>query len=211
MATVRFSKDLTEDILKNAGAKMAPLVEKATASRPPQDWGDRIYDVLFGEYRPVLTQLPAWWMSTQKEITIERIGSMSVNLGFALSQPMPWPNDMPSTPLARKAGYYRANELILTDHEAWKELADEVVAYKQRLADARKQVDEFKGMVSQIIGAYATLAPALKAWPPLWELIPEATKEKHRQVVEREKKDVKLEVDINKLTAMSVAARLGAL
>jgi hypothetical protein len=211
MATVRFSKDLTDDILKNAEAKMAPLLEKALASRPPQDWSDRIYDVLFGEYRPVLTQLPAWWVGTQKEITIERIGSMSVSLDFTFSQPMPWPIAMPSTPLARKASYYRANELILTDHEAWKELADEVVAYKQRLAAARNQVNEFKTMVKQVIEAYATLAPALKAWPPLWELIPENVKEKHRQVVEREKKDVKLEVDINKLTAMSVAARLGAL
>lgn len=211
MATVRFSKELTEDILKNAEAKMQPLVQKALATRPPHSWGDRIYDVLFGEYRPVLTQLPAWWTSTQKEITIERIDSMSVGLTFTLSQPMPWPNDMPATPLARKAGYYRANELILTGHEAWKELTDEVVAYKQRLAAAKNQVSEFKNMVSQIIGSYTTLAPALKAWPPLWDLIPEVTKEKHRQVVEREKKDVKLEVDINKLTAMSVAARLGAL
>lgn len=211
MATVRFSKELTEDILKNAEAKMAPLVQKALATRPPHSWGDKIYDILFGEYRPVLTQLPAWWMGTQKEITIERIGSMSVGLTFTLSQSMPWPNDMPSNPLARKASFYRANELILTDHDAWKELTDEVVAYKQRLADAKNQVSEFKNMVKQVIEAYATLAPALKAWPPLWDLIPENVKEKHRQVVEREKKDVKLEVDINKLTAMSVAARLGAL
>lgn len=211
MATVRFSKELSDDILLNAEAKMQPLVEKALATRPPHSWGDRIYDVLFGEYRPVLTQLPAWWVGTQKEIVVDRIGSMAVGLNFTLSQPMPWPNDMPSSPLARKAGYYRANELILTDHDAWKELTDEVVAHKQRLADARKQVAEFKTMVKQVIGAYTTLAPALKAWPPLWELIPENAKEKHRQVVEREKKDVKLEVDINKLTAMSVAARLGAL
>lgn len=211
MATVRFSKDLTDDILRNAEAKMQPLVEKALATRPPHSWGDRIYDVLFGEYRPVLTRLPAWWTGTQKEITIERIGSMSVGLSFTLSQPMPWPNDMPAFPLARKAGYYRANELILNEHDAWKELTDEVVAYKQRLSAAKQQVAEFRGMVSQIIGSYTTLAPALKAWPPLWELVPEATKEKHRQVVEREKKDVKMEVDINKLTAMSVAARLGAL
>jgi hypothetical protein len=64
-------------------------------------------------------------------------------------------------------------------------------------------------MVKKVIEAYTTLAPALKAWPPLWELIPENYKNKHRQVVEREKKEVKLDVDINKLTALSTAAKFG--
>jgi hypothetical protein len=40
-------------------------------------------------------------------------------------------------------------------------------------------------------------------------LIPENYKNKHRQVVEREKKEVKLDVDINKLTALSTAAKFG--
>lgn len=211
MATVRFSKELTDDILKNAEAKMAPLVQKARDSRPSQAWGDKIYNILFGEYQQTLARLPSWWVSTQNDIIVERIDSMSVSLGFALSQPMPWPDEMPATPKARKAGYYRSNELILTGDEVWKELTEEIVAYKQRMAAAQNQVKEFRDMVCKVIEAYTTLAPALKAWPPLWELIPEATKNKHRQVVERDKKDVRLEIDLDKLTSMSVAARLGAL
>jgi len=52
-----------------------------------------------------------------------------------------------------------------------------------------------------VIEAHATLAPALKMWQPLWDLIPEEYKDRHRQVVEREKKDVKVDVDLTALTA----------
>jgi len=38
-------------------------------------------------------------------------------------------------------------------------------------------------------------------WQPLWDLIPEEYKERHRQVVEREKKEVKVDVDLTALTA----------
>jgi hypothetical protein len=53
------------------------------------------------------------------------------------------------------------------------------------------------------------LAPALKAWPALWELIPDDVKEKHREVKERSKGGIDLDVDLNKLTAVSTAAKFG--
>jgi hypothetical protein len=64
-------------------------------------------------------------------------------------------------------------------------------------------------MVYKICNTYSTLAPALKAWPPLWELIPENVKDTHRKIVERTKNDVVLDVDIGKLTALSTAAKFG--
>jgi hypothetical protein len=64
-------------------------------------------------------------------------------------------------------------------------------------------------MVKKVCGAYTTLAPALKAWPPLWELIPENYKNKHREIKERVKNEVVLDVDIGKLTALSTAAKFG--
>jgi hypothetical protein len=40
-------------------------------------------------------------------------------------------------------------------------------------------------------------------------LIPEDVKDKHREIKVREKTEVVLDVDINKLTAMSTAAKFG--
>jgi len=45
-------------------------------------------------------------------------------------------------------------------------------------------------------------------WPPLWDLIPEEYKDRHRQVVEREKKEVVVNVDLGTLTATVVAHKL---
>jgi len=66
----------------------------------------------------------------------------------------------------------------------------------------------FVNAVKEVITAHATLSPALKMWPPLWDLIPEEYKERHRQVVEREKKEVVVNVDLGTLTATVVAHKL---
>jgi hypothetical protein len=83
------------------------------------------------------------------------------------------------------------------------------VAYNQRVSAAQQRQADFVNMVSKVCDAYTTLAPALKAWPPLWDLIPDDVKDKHREIKERTKNEVVLDVDINKLTAMSTAAKFG--
>ena len=47
-------------------------------------------------------------------------------------------------------------------------------------------------------------------WPPLWELVPERYKERHREIVTRSKKDINVSVDLDKMTAITVAHKLGA-
>jgi hypothetical protein len=64
-------------------------------------------------------------------------------------------------------------------------------------------------MVTKVIEAHATLAPALKVWPPLWELIPDEYKDRHREIKVQGKKEVTIDVDLGKLTAMSTAAKFG--
>jgi hypothetical protein len=40
-------------------------------------------------------------------------------------------------------------------------------------------------------------------------LVPEDVKDKHREIKEREKKEVVLDVDVGRLTALSTAAKFG--
>jgi hypothetical protein len=127
---------------------------------------------------------------------------------FTFATPQPWPYSLPETKLAKRDGMY-SDGIVLKDDLVWAEFLTEVTAYHERVKVATQRQHEFVDMVKKVIEAYTTLAPALKAWPPLWELIPENYKNKHRQVVEREKKEVKLDVDINKLTALSTAAKFG--
>ena len=45
-------------------------------------------------------------------------------------------------------------------------------------------------------------------WQPLWDLIPEEYKERHRKIVERTKTDTQVDVDLGSLTATVVAHKL---
>jgi hypothetical protein len=208
MATVRFSKELIDRIIKNARSKMAPAVTKAEESKPDNSWGQRIYDTMFLEAKPIISQAPAGWLKTVDRMHIEQVGSIRCDMGFTLNPPMPWPYTFPSSDLAKKERNY-SDSIVLRDHLTWGEFHAEVVAYNERVATARQRQNEFVDMVSKVCNAYSTLAPALKAWPPLWDLIPEDVKDKHREIKERTKNEVVLDVDIGKLTALSTAAKFG--
>jgi hypothetical protein len=208
MSTVRFSEELNTRIINAARAKMNPALEKAKGAKPDNAWGQRIYNILFGDVRPVLTQLPAGWVKTVDAITIGKVAGRSCDMKFQFSTPQPWPAVFHEFEFAKHERTW-CDEITLKDHSIWSEFEAEVMVYNDRVKAAETRQSDFVVMVNQVIKAYSTLAPALKAWPPLWDLIPEDVKTKHREVKERVKNEVVLTVDIAKLTAMSTAAKFG--
>lgn len=208
MATVRFSKELIDRIEKQAKAKMEPAVQKAREQKPDASWGQRIYDILFLEAKPIISQVPVGWLKYTKQIEISEVGGRHCGMTFEFATPQPWPHEFVESELAKKRSSY-GDSIVLKDHLVWGEFHAEVTAYHQRVQEAAKRRDEFVDAVKKICNTYSTLAPALKAWPPLWELVPEDVKDKHREIKEREKKEVVLEVDLGKLTALSTAAKFG--
>lgn len=211
MATVRFSKELIENIERNARAKMQPMIDKAKASRPDDSWAPRIYDILFGDVKPALTAVPSEWLNFTGSVTIDKVAGTRISLEFKFPARVAWPNSFPDNlkTLATPTYSYYNDKLDLKDHPAWADFKAEVDAYHQRVQSAINRQIEFVSMVRKVVESFSTLAPALKAWPPLWDLIPEDVKTKHKQIVEREKKETKVEVDLGKLTALSTAAKFG--
>lgn len=207
MATVRISKSLIDAVSSKALLTMAPALERAQQDVPDSSWGVRIYDILFGDVQSVLAQLPSNWLRFTDEFTVTGVGGVNCKLLYRLPVARPWPNIVARTDLVE--GTYSIDRVVLTSSIVWGEYHAEVVRYHNRIDAARSRQDGFVGMVKQILTAYSTLAPALKAWPPLWDLLPEDVKEKHREVYVAEKRVVNLNVDVDKLTAMSTAAKLG--
>lgn len=208
MATVRISQALIEQVMLNAKESQEKLVQRALASRPSDDWAEKIYNTLLGDSVHAAQQLPAHWFNIIDNIHVQRVGSQSCDLVFKFKTPMRWAwninNDL------GYLSYNGANTVYLKDHLLWGELHAEITAYQERLQFARSRQLEFTVEVKTILNAYTTLAPALKAWPPLWDFIPEVVKNKHREVVAKEKKaEVALGVDLSTLTAMATAAKIG--
>jgi len=208
MATVHFNKELRSSIERIARAKMGPAVERVVMAKPDNSWGQRIYDILFPEISKFAQSVPNGWLKTVESIEISRVGEAYCNMTFTLPCPMPWPykfSDIGAAGLESRYG----GAVALNDSPVWDEFRSEVAAYNERVDAARARHNEFLFAVRKICEAYSTLGPALKAWPPLWDLIPEDVKDKHRQVAVRGKKEVVLDIDVGKLTAMSAAAKFG--
>jgi hypothetical protein len=209
MATVRITKELTEQITQNARAKFSDRI-KAVEATAPVGWGDFIYETLLGKHIPLMEQLPEEFFDARDKLVVNRVGGQGVNLNFTLSSHKRWPKRLHPNELAEE-NYY-GGALILKDDLVWGELYAEVIAWKERCAVIRKQAEEFTEGVTKVLGAYSTLSPALKAWPPLWELVPEWAKNKHKEIVERKKPERETpEVDMNRLTAVLAASKMGGL
>lgn len=207
MTTVRISKSLIDTVSDKALLTMAPALARANADLPDNSWGMRIYDILFGDVQSLLAQVPPHWLRYTDKFNVHGVGGVSCNMGYTLPTPRPWPNIITKTNLVEDT--YSTDRVVLTSSIVWGEYHAEVVRYHKRIDAARSRQEEFVGMVKKILTTYSTLAPALKAWPPLWDLLPEDVKEKHREVHVAEKRVVNLNVDVDKLTAMSTAAKLG--
>jgi len=204
MATVRFSKDLQDAIVKNADNMFNKQINEARDSINAT-WGDRIYEIIHRKYIPQMNALPMCFFSETSSMKVSRINGTDVNgLECKLTNPRPVPNTLPKD-VPAKAKDWHGYELV---GDEWDEIASEIAEYRHHIKLVVQKKTNFVNAVKEVITAHATLSPALKMWPPLWDLIPEDYKDRHRQVVEREKKEVVVNVDLGTLTATVVAHKL---
>jgi len=88
-------------------------------------------------------------------------------------------------------------------------LKPEFKEYTRKIFEAEAKEAKFLDGVDKLTQTYTTLAPALKAWPALWDLLDDDVKERHKKVVERGTKDVgELDVDLNDMTAAVTFSKL---
>jgi len=218
MATVRFSQDLKDRIFRNARQMFEKRIASAEAAKPDQAWGMRIYDALFGEYAAALAAVPRGFLQTADDFSVQYVGEQHAgSINFDLPTAMPWPHKFSMA--TDKASSIYGNTISLVyqkdvdgntiPNQLWDEFAAECKRWRDGIEAIKAKQNEFVQQVATLIENYATLAPALKAWPPLWDLIPEDVKDKHREVVVREKKQVEHGLDLSALTATSVAIKIG--
>ena len=205
MATVRFSKELKYDIIANARKLFEKQQVTAQENRPSHEWGDKIYNTLFGAHVPALNNVPAYFLRQAETIKVYNVRGTACLLEFNLSAKRPFPIEFPDMPLAKKSGYY-GEDITLKDVAEWEELQADVVRWRNGIKAVVEKRNQFVEQVTKIINAHATLAPALKMWQPLWDLIPESYKERHCKVVE--KKEVDIDVDLSAMTAAVVAHKI---
>jgi len=223
MATVRFSEDLRGRIKSNAREMFDTRISEA--KRNPPNWAGNIYDLVFSDTKKMMCDLPDGYFETDKDINLygfkgkdwdEDINeSIRMYFNEANNERRRFPHDMSSigdeaTGLLGGGSY---GWYLNADDPRWDSIKKEYKKYCLKIHKLEQEQKAFVGGVQEVINAYATLAPALKAWPALWDLVPEEKKEKHREVVERRKAsdtaaNLAEEVDLSKLTGHVTADKL---
>jgi len=218
MAVVKFSASLRDQIINNAKEGFSAR-DKAVHDSFPNDWGLKIYDRLFGRYEAILSQIPNEMMTwdTNLQIVVRDIkDEHGTSLGgfmrsFDNIRIREFKNMPPVlSPMAECQFHYDTTRLIIKmDHPEWADLKQDVVAYLQKCHAIEQQKKTLVEALEILLKKHVTLAPALKEWQPLWDLLPPYVRDKHMQISERKRKDDDdAEINIGAMTAILSANKI---
>lgn len=198
MATVKFSKELRETIIRNAKEVHEKQIVNAIGEFK-REWFDTIYNKAYADYIPHMNALPLEFFHAPDSVMIEQFGAIKLEAKVILPYRYKFPKDDPANNLI-KFSSWRA-EIGVKDDGNWGDLATDIYAYNEKILKLRAASEEFVRSVAQIIGTYPTLAQALKAWAPLMGLLPISAIEAHNRKAERTKSEATLDMDFSKLTS----------
>lgn len=211
MAVVRLNKALRGTIIKNAEMQMRPSIDRANALIPSgSEWGMKAYAIMFQREIPLIEQVPENWFKHRAEIGLKGlIPTDHRELQLKLPSPVRWPDTIAENDFIEPA-QYGYGSVQVKQHPAWDELIAAYKVYREAHDAAYKKKEMYVKSVEKIIDTYSTLGPALKAWPPLWDLLPlTAQNEHHRVDAPRQREEKDIDVDFGTLTSISTAAKFG--
>jgi hypothetical protein len=211
MAVVRLNKALRGTIITNAELQMRPAIDRANALIPSgSEWGEKAYRIMFQQELPMIEQAPDNWFKHKTEIEIRGLVSEDFRvLQLKLTSPVRWPDTVVENDFIEPA-QYGYGSVQVKPHPAWDGLRAAYRTYREAFDAAHSRKTTYVRSVEKIIDTYSTLAPALKAWPPLWDLLPlTAQNEHHRVDTPRKREEKDIDVDFSTLTSISTAAKFG--
>ena len=224
MATVRFSDSLKGEIRNKAKAMFQDRIQKAK-DNVPAHWADKAYECFFpADVRQKMASLPDYVLRTSEYIEVGGFANApedvwqtgdythqtwmlqgSIRLSF--SKPMPWVDKFSNAPTGFLSNYTNS-KFDYTDSR-WDWLKPEFKEYNRKVFEAVNKQETFLSSVNKLMETYTTLAPALKAWRPLWDLLPEEAKDRHKTVKERKVvKAEELDLDLNAMTSAVALSKI---
>ena len=177
-----------------------------------------MYDGMMGDLKGKLNALPDGCVPTVKGLVFSGFDQSPREKACSVQLTLDTPVRVPSNPSITLCAHdspvssitYGWCVILRSGHDTWTTLEPEYNTYCDNIAVIAEERDKFVVGVCSIMDNYVTLAPALKVWPPLWDLLPEETKGKHKEIVERKKPATAAEIsaDLGAMTGVVVADKL---
>ena len=224
MATVRFSDTLKGEIRNKAKAMFQDKIKQAK-DNVPAHWADKVYECFFpADVRQKMASLPDYVLRKQEVIEVNgwvnapedvwqtgayqhQTWMLEGSIRLSFSKPMPWVANFEQADNGFKSSYSTGK--FDYDDARWDWLKPEFKEYNRKVFEAVNKQETFLSSVNKLMETYTTLAPALKAWRPLWDLLPEEAKDRHKTVKERKVvKAEELDLDLNAMTSAVALSKI---
>ena len=226
MATVRFSDTLKGEIRNKAKAMFQDKISE-TMRNIPTHWADKVYRCFFPQdVRTTMASLPDYVLPKKEFIEVSgwhnapqddawqtgayrhqtwKLDGGAIRLSF--DNPVPWVDKFKESPTGF-IQHYSHGTFDFADPR-WDWLKPEFKEYNRKVFEAINKQETFLSSVNTLMETYTTLAPALKAWRPLWDLLPDEAKDRHKTVKERKVvKAEELDLDLNAMTSAVALSKI---
>jgi hypothetical protein len=218
MAVVRLSDALKAHIRSRAHRMFDARLNKAqeldvTKWGNETDFGQFVYNNLFSSEQRMHMNAIKDFMQEKSSFKVRKVQGHDANLTVQLGVSMPWP-ELSSTVVKTVGGSLNRWDVNL-EGDVWDDLAAEIVKRNNNVKRVHEERETFVNGVNVLINRHTTLAPALREWKPLWDLLPEETKERHKKKVVRKRSEAQVKaeleaegIDLNKMTSVVGMNRL---
>lgn len=180
-------------------------------------WANYVYHILVPqEDADWVAKAPEGWLlrDTHMRIRLDETDLYhATTLVLPERRPMPHNYDPRKSKLVGYQSISSTSWLTPNKDPIWDPFKADVKADADRIAQAKAKQEGVANEVVTRLSAFSSLAPALRDWPALWELLPPWAQEKHREVVVRKAaapKEPPPEIDVTESDALSeLTAKLG--
>lgn len=173
--TVRISDKLKSEIASAVHGRFKAQIDAAQKAKP--DVGDEIYNLIYGPYIEDMDRLPDGFLHTVTSICVSRVGGRPVTTDFALSSKRRIALRNPiSEGFAAPTGY--SDRMVIYRTERTAHIVDQVFAWQDDIKAVMDARDAAQSAVRGILARFASLPPAIKAFPPLVDLLPSEVRKK---------------------------------
>jgi hypothetical protein len=220
MAVVRFSNALQTTILNNARSLFTKRIRESNETNLDISVYFSVRDAIFSSFQQHLNAIPQDFLCVKDKMEINchlpdgpyfRRSAVIDCYAPSVSNRVYKHTEDDMLRFDLRTSYSDVEVRVNPDHPKNAGIVRHMRDITARSAAIQEECDNFVGGVAKIITSFTTLAPALKEWPPLWDLLPEETKDRHKQVrktTRGNKREGLEEVDLDKLSSTVTVAKL---
>lgn len=211
MATVRISETLIDRVERKIMDIFNDRLKAVESNIASESEMLELFNEWLAPYETAINTVPKEFFTLRNTVSVDVDG---VRVGeIKLPQEKPMPNNNVDTPRFTFMASHWTPRLRVNDvpeNAKFVERAEEYRTARNKIMDER---DSMIRSVKTLLKSHATLSPALKKWPPLWDLLDEEYQERHKKVVVREKKTTEkdealAEIDFDSMTGVVVSSKL---